>query len=320
MKRLFLLLPFLLCCLLSHAQPEVIVPPKPKPTTTQPSKPVKPSKPKPTTGTLKITSSPSDAVVKIDGEYMGTTPLTLKKYKAGTYRITFSAEGYKTKTQSVTVTAGKTTNCDVILSRIPSEDAEIEGKTPEQIRAMAYNYRHGTGGKSVDYTKAMKYCRIAAERGNADAMNDIGVMYEKGQGVTKDYAEAVKWYRKAAEQGLDWGQNNLGYMYRYGYGVTKDYEEAVKWYRKAAEQGLAMGQSNLGTMYEMGYGVTKDYEEAVKWYRKAAEQGNAIAQYNLGVCYQYGKGVTIDLTQAKYWYEKAAEQGDEDAKERLKDL
>ena len=66
------------------AQPEVIVPPKPKPTTTQPSKPVKPSKPKPTTGTLKITSSPSDAVVKIDGEYMGTTPLTLKKYKAGT--------------------------------------------------------------------------------------------------------------------------------------------------------------------------------------------------------------------------------------------
>ena len=284
MKRLFLLLPFLLCCLLSHAQPEVIVPPKPKPTTTQPSKPVKPSKPKPTTGTLSITSTPSDAVVKIDGEYMGTTPLTLKKYKAGTYRITFSAEGYETKTQSVTVTAGKTTNCDVILSRIPSEDAEIEGKTPEQIR------------------------------------NDIGVMYEKGQGVTKDYAEAVKWYRKAAEQGLDWGQNNLGYMYRYGYGVTKDYEEAVKWYRKAAEQGLAMGQSNLGTMYEMGYGVTKDYEEAVKWYRKAAEQGNAIAQYNLGVCYQYGKGVTIDLTQAKYWYEKAAEQGDEDAKERLKDL
>ena len=134
MKRLFLLLPFLLCCLLSHAQPEVIVPPKPKPTTTQPSKPVKPSKPKPTTGTLSITSTPSDAVVKIDGEYMGTTPLTLKKYKAGTYRITFSAEGYETKTQSVTVTAGKTTNCDVILSRIPSEDAEIEGKTPEQIR------------------------------------------------------------------------------------------------------------------------------------------------------------------------------------------
>ena len=284
MKKISLLLVMLLAWVACVAQPEVIVPPKPKPTTTQPSKPVKPSKPKPTTGTLKITSSPSDAVVKIDGEYMGTTPLTLKKYKAGTYRITFSAEGYKTKTQSVTVTAGKTTNCDVILSRIPSEDAEIEGKTPEQIRAMAYNYRHGTGGKSVDYTKAMKYCRIAAERGNADAMNDIGVMYEKGQGVTKDYAEALKWFRKAAEQGHANGQNNLGFM------------------------------------YEMGYGVTKDYEEAVKWYRKAAEQGNAIAQYNLGQNYRLGRGVSVDLTQAKYWYEKAAEQGDEDAKERLKDL
>ena len=287
MKKISLLLVMLLAWVACVAQPEVIVPPKPKPTTTQPSKPVKPSKPKPTTGTLKITSSPSDAVVKIDGEYMGTTPLTLKKYKAGTYRITFSAEGYKTKTQSVTVTAGKTTNCDVILSRIPSEDAEIEGKTPEQIR---------------------------------DAMNDIGVMYEKGQGVTKDYAEALKWFRKAAEQGHANGQNNLGFMYEMGYGVTKDYAEALKWFRKAAEQGYARGQCNLGYMYDMGYGVTQDYAEAVKWYRKAAEQGNAIAQYNLGQNYRLGRGVSVDLTQAKYWYEKAAEQGDEDAKERLKDL
>ena len=82
MKKLFLLLPLLLCCLLSHAQPEVIVPPKLKVTT----------------GTLKITSSPSGAVVKIDGKYKGETPLTLEKQKAGTYQVSFNAEWYHSRT------------------------------------------------------------------------------------------------------------------------------------------------------------------------------------------------------------------------------
>lgn len=69
------------------------------------------------TGTLKITSTPTDAAIKIDGEYMGTTPLTLKDRKPGTYRVTFSAEGYETKTQSVTVTAGKTATASATLKR-----------------------------------------------------------------------------------------------------------------------------------------------------------------------------------------------------------
>ena len=101
MKKLFLLLPLLLCCLLSHAQPEVIVPPKPKPTT----------------GTLKITSTPSDVAVKVDGEYVGNTPLTLKNRKAGTYQVSFNAEGYVTQTKSVSITAGKTATCSATLKK-----------------------------------------------------------------------------------------------------------------------------------------------------------------------------------------------------------
>ena len=65
-------------------------------------------------------------------------------------------------------------------------------------------------------------------------------MYDKGQGVPQDYAEAVKWYRLAAEQGDADAQYNLGVMYDNGQGVPQDYAEAVKWYRLAAEQGLLM--------------------------------------------------------------------------------
>ena len=38
----------------------------------------------------------------------------------------------------------------------------------------------------------------SAEKGNVVAQNNLGVMYEKGQGVEQDDKEAVKWYRKAA--------------------------------------------------------------------------------------------------------------------------
>ena len=41
----------------------------------------------------------------------------------------------------------------------------------------------------------------AAFKGNAQAQNDLGGLFEKGIGRRKDFVEAVKWYRLAAEQG-----------------------------------------------------------------------------------------------------------------------
>ena len=48
----------------------------------------------------------------------------------------------------------------------------------------------------------MKFYRLAAEQGYADAQYNLGVMYANGHGVSQDYAEAAKWYRLAAEQGM----------------------------------------------------------------------------------------------------------------------
>ena len=59
-------------------------------------------------------------------------------------------------------------------------------------------------------------------------------MYRTGLGVRQDYAEAVKWYRKAAEQGDADAQNSLGVMYRKGRGVAQDYVRAYAWYDLAA--------------------------------------------------------------------------------------
>ena len=46
-----------------------------------------------------------------------------------------------------------------------------------------------------------------------NAQYNLGVMYDNGEGVPQDYKEAVKWYRLAAEQGNANAQTNLGNMY-----------------------------------------------------------------------------------------------------------
>ncbi len=172
-------------------------------------------------------------------------------------------------------------------------------------------------GVTQDYTEAVKYYRLAAQLGHASAQYNLGVCYEKGNGVTQDDTEAVRYYRLAAQQGDALAQYNLGNCYYNGNGVTQNYTEAVKYYRLAAQLGYAKAQYNLGTCYAKGNGVTQDYTEAVKYYRLAAQQGQASAQYNLGVCYAEGTGVTQDYTEAVKYYRLAAQQGHASAQYKL---
>jgi TPR repeat protein len=49
----------------------------------------------------------------------------------------------------------------------------------------------------------------AAAQGNSDAENQLGWMYQFGQGVKVDNARALTWYGLAADQGSVQGSNNL---------------------------------------------------------------------------------------------------------------
>jgi hypothetical protein len=156
-----------------------------------------------------------------------------------------------------------------------------------------------------DYETAYRLIKPLAEQGLPEAQFNLGLMYDKGQGVPQDYAEAVKWYRKAAEQGN---------------------AKAVKSYRKAAEQGNAEAQFNLGLMYDKRQGVPQNYAEAVKWYRKAAEQGFAEAQTNLGIMYFTGQGVPKDYVLAHMWFHlaisryPASEKAKRERTEKIRDI
>ena len=156
--------------------------------------------------------------------------------------------------------------------------------------------------------EALQSIRKAAEQGNADAQNDLGVCYETGDGMGRDQAEAAKWYRKAAEQGNAKAQRNLGVCYEYGRGVGEDPKEAVNWYRKAAEQGNADAQKSLARCYAMGLGVARNRAESLKWGQKAAEQGDTSANNAWeGIANEVSKIIAAEDKVRQY--REAAERG-----------
>jgi len=63
----------------------------------------------------------------------------------------------------------------------------------------------------------------------------------------------VKWYRKAAEQGNTDSQNNLGVMYEYGQGVKQNKRKAKELYGKACNNKNSLGCKNYKILNEQGY-------------------------------------------------------------------
>ena len=88
-----------------------------------------------------------------------------------------------------------------------------------------------------DYATALREWEPLAEQGNADAQNNLGLMYDNGQGVPQNDKTAVKWYKLAAEQGDATAQTNLGIKYFIGKGVVQDYVRTHMWLSIAASQG-----------------------------------------------------------------------------------
>ena len=95
----------------------------------------------------------------------------------------------------------------------------------------------------ANYATSLKVWLPAAQKGDAEAQNYVGEIYEKGLGLEPDYQAAFHWYSLSAEQGNAGAQINLGSLYERGLGVNRDKVLALNWYRKAS--GLSDSGDNL---------------------------------------------------------------------------
>jgi uncharacterized protein len=174
-------------------------------------------------------------------------------------------------------------------------------------------YDAGNGVRRDD-AQAARWERAAAEQGHMYAQANLSFRcYSAG-----DFAGAFAWCQRAADAELAWAQYNLGLLYQKGEGVAQSEAEAAHWYRLAASQGFADAQQRLADLYYLGQGVPRNYTQAALLYRRAAEQGSARAQFQLGHLYDVGLGIEHDYTQYRYWTRRAAEQGHEEAIREVK--
>jgi hypothetical protein len=122
-----------------------------------------------------------------------------------------------------------------------------------------------------------------AEGGDAKAQYNLGMMYHNGGGKAhpRDYEEAMKWLRLAADQGNVEAEDRVGLMYYLGEGVPQDYAEAVRWYKTAANKGNAHAQWQLVDMYQKGIGVPRDLEESKRWARLGQRPDHGVLRARL---------------------------------------
>lgn len=157
------------------------------------------------------------------------------------------------------------------------------------------------------------YFTKPAAGGSASTSEDTGAPQEKAAAAYErgDFAKTLEIVRPLAEAGDDWSQAILGLMYWKGEGISRNYDSALHWFLEASKRGNNSAKTYIGYMYEQGQGLPKDEREALQWFREAAEGGIAEAQRNMGNYYRDGRGgLERDRQQARRWYEKAVAQND----------
>ena len=86
---------------------------------------------------------------------------------------------------------------------------------------MLFVFSACTADQSVDES------RSKAQHENVDAEYELGLKYYNGQGVSKNNVEAMKYFKIAAEQGHADAQYKLGRMYEYDVEIPGE-QEAMK--------------------------------------------------------------------------------------------
>lgn len=274
-------------------------------------------------------------------------------------QITSDNKISKTTTSKVTSTSGDTlelfeqntnskTKKDLTLEEL--RQIALNGDTEAQLD-LGYMYLYGVKGVKVDYTQALYFYQLAAEKKSAVALNNLGSLYFNGLGTKVDYKKAMEYFEQAAHLGsndaavnlaiiylgadsknknkqdfdkvfylLNQAQktNNsakflLGYAYYTGFFVERDYKKAFKLIKEAADAQYDEAQLVLADFYIDGLGTTKNYNRAIQYLDESAQQGNSEALTRLADIYATGTLYTKDIKKAYMLYNVASVLGIDEA-------
>ena len=197
-----------------------------------------------------------------------------------------------------------------------------------------------------DGATAAQWYERAAAQSYAIAENNLGYLYEAGQGRAKGCGPGRQLVPQSGRPGRQHGAGQswpplrkrarrrqrrsrsralvsqgrpirhtgayaLGRMYENGTGVPKDLDEAVRWYRAAADADLANAQTASGAFISLARGYPRISRRPHAGFRERANRNNSYAQAELGILYLNGEGVSRDFDRALALFRRAAAVGDD---------
>jgi TPR repeat protein/serine/threonine protein kinase len=196
------------------------------------------------------------------------------------------------------------------LAKMKEEKGYEEMTDARSQRDLGYDFEHSVKqDPDAELRDAFALATDACAAGNLQGCDDLGTLYEAGQGVAKDVVKGAALFTQACDGGLSEGCMNLGVAYAAGVGVAIDSSRAAALFKQACDAGLHHGCYNLGVAYYTGSGVSRDMGQALALFQKSCDDRDATACDNLGALYAMGDGVAVDYAKAAVLFGEACNAG-----------
>src|SRR5580700_10475611 len=111
------------------------------------------------------------------------------------------------------------------------------------------------------------------------AMTMLGQLYAEGNGVPQDDRKAAEWYKLAADRGDRDAVFALAMFRLTGRAGPRDRDQSAKLLAAAAKLGHPLAAYDLALLYIEGQVFPQDFAKAAGYLHTAAEAGNPAAQY-----------------------------------------
>lgn len=135
--------------------------------------------------------------------------------------------------------------------------------------------------KQKDFAKAKTIWEEESKLKNDQAMANLGLMYLKGEGVTKDLTKAKEYFDEASLYDNDSANFNLALMYQSKIGVEEDMPKAKEYFRRAIAKNHTQAAFRLALLLLQDRSQIENVKEGFYCMLKAAQNGHAMAQIQM---------------------------------------
>ena len=167
-------------------------------------------------------------------------------------------------------------DCPFCRTECPDNDADtlimvqarVEKKDPAAIHYLGDKYYFGTLGLQSNMQRAIELWTEAAQLGSVEALYNLGVVYDIGNGVREDKAKAVELFKKAAMKGHVESRCKLGCFES----EKGNHDRALRHFLISVKMGDINSRNNIEKMFRRGLATKAQYAKAVRGYQDAVEE------------------------------------------------